>query len=340
MISKNKLFVHNIESGSYFETLFLSAVISILLIRFYLHLTGYPEIAAGGVHVAHVVWGGFLMLIAVIMLLAFFGNSVKKLSAILGGIGFGAFIDELGKFITQDNNYFFEPTVALIYVIFVLLFLTLRNIQRARGFSKDEYLANAFDLVRDVVLNKINLGGSSQALKILDKCDPGNAAVISLKKIVEELGPVSARERSFVDRIEQVMHNFYKNVVTDGFLRVALLFFLGYLFFNVYRSWDFVGSYLEGFGDNFSYIEVGQFASAVAAAAIGIYGIIKILESRLLGFRIFRDSVLISIFLTQFFDFYSNQFGALVSLSINLVVFLLIEYAIFQEQSRPRQSRG
>ncbi|MEX2028794.1 MAG: hypothetical protein WD988_04830, partial [Candidatus Curtissbacteria bacterium] len=104
---KNNFFVHNIESGSYFETLFLSAVVSILLIRFYLHLTGYPEIAAGGVHVAHVVWGGFLMLISVIMLLAFFGNNVKKLSAILGGIGFGTFIDELGKFITQDSNYFF-----------------------------------------------------------------------------------------------------------------------------------------------------------------------------------------------------------------------------------------
>ncbi|MEX2027895.1 MAG: hypothetical protein WD988_00155, partial [Candidatus Curtissbacteria bacterium] len=262
---------------------------------------------------------------------------------------FGTFIDELGKFITQDSNYFFEPTVAFIYVIFVLLFLSLRNIQRAKGFSEEEYLANAFDLVRDLVLNKINLGGSGRALKILEKCDPDNPAVSSLKKIVEEFGVVASSEMSFVDRLEQKTHRFYKNVVSDGFLKVVLLFLLGYLFLNVYRAWAPASYYLALMGDNFSYfeftkskfsyIEVGQFASAVVAAAIGIYGLIKILKSRLLGFRIFRDSVLISIFLTQFFDFYSNQFGALVSLGINIVVLLLIEYAIFQEQSRHWRSR-
>jgi len=33
------------------------------------------------------------------------------------------FIDELGKFITSDNNYFFQPTISLIYIVFIIIFL-------------------------------------------------------------------------------------------------------------------------------------------------------------------------------------------------------------------------
>ena len=38
------------------------------------------------------------------------GQTRQALAAIVGGAGFGTFIDELGKFITSDNDYFFRPT--------------------------------------------------------------------------------------------------------------------------------------------------------------------------------------------------------------------------------------
>ena len=48
----------------------------------------------------------------------------------IAGAGFGTFIDELGKFITRDHDYFFRPTAGLLYVIFVLLFLAFRALDR------------------------------------------------------------------------------------------------------------------------------------------------------------------------------------------------------------------
>src|SRR5436305_1593218 len=94
--------------------LLVCAVGTVLAIRYYLERTGYPQIGGGGLHIAHMLWGGFFMVVALVLLLGFIGRRPQRLGSIFGGVGFGLFIDELGKFITRDNDYFFRPTVALI----------------------------------------------------------------------------------------------------------------------------------------------------------------------------------------------------------------------------------
>ena len=41
------------------DTFLVSAVASVLVIRVFLEATGYPQLGGGGLHVAHVLWGGF-----------------------------------------------------------------------------------------------------------------------------------------------------------------------------------------------------------------------------------------------------------------------------------------
>jgi len=168
-LTRSPVFVRSVYAEILLEDFFVSAVASVLAIRFYLHVTGFPQLGVGPLHIAHMLWGGFLMLIALVILLAFLDHRAKVIAAVLGGIGFGAFIDELGKFITRDNDYFFQPTVALIYVIFVLIFFAIRAVGRRRPLSSQESLANAFDIAKQGSLAGLDREEQDHALKLLGK---------------------------------------------------------------------------------------------------------------------------------------------------------------------------
>ena len=114
--------IRNSDAGELLELFLVAAVCAVLGIRAFLAAAGYPQIGGSGLHIAHMLWGGGFMMIALILLFSFLSRSLDRVAAVLGGVGFGAFIDELGKFITSDNNYFFAPTIGLIYVIFISIF--------------------------------------------------------------------------------------------------------------------------------------------------------------------------------------------------------------------------
>lgn len=95
--------LRNADAAALLETFFVTAVVSFLGIRAFLALTGYPRIGGGGLHIAHMLWGGLLMLLALGLLLLFLDRSLQWLAAAVAGLGFGTFIDEIGKFLTADN---------------------------------------------------------------------------------------------------------------------------------------------------------------------------------------------------------------------------------------------
>jgi hypothetical protein len=116
--------IHLLDSLTAFAT-------SVIGTRLFLELTGYPQLGDGVLHIAHALWGGLLLLVAVLLPLIVANRWARTLSAVLSGLGVGLFIDEIGKFITQKNDYFFPPAAPVIYAVFlllVLLFLFVRNV--------------------------------------------------------------------------------------------------------------------------------------------------------------------------------------------------------------------
>ena len=81
--------------------------------RLFLEVLGYPQLGGGQLHIAHVLWGGLFLFVASLLPLILINRWGLRLSALLAGFGIGLFIDEVGKFITQTNDYFY-PAAAPI----------------------------------------------------------------------------------------------------------------------------------------------------------------------------------------------------------------------------------
>jgi hypothetical protein len=103
---------------------------SVIVTRQFLSMTGYPQIGNSVLHIAHALWGGLLLLVAVLLPLLLANGWSFALSALLSGLGVGLFIDEVGKFITQTNDYFFPPAAPVIYAFFLLLVLLYLFVRR------------------------------------------------------------------------------------------------------------------------------------------------------------------------------------------------------------------
>ncbi len=90
------------------------------LTRWFLTLTGFPRIGGGDLHIAHALWGGAALFAASILPILLAGRLVYLTSALLAGIGIGLFIDEVGKFISAENDYFYPAAAPIIYATFLI----------------------------------------------------------------------------------------------------------------------------------------------------------------------------------------------------------------------------
>src|ERR687883_1343510 len=79
------------EAGAYLQGFLVAAVAAILLTRLFLGLMGFPRLGGGGLHIAHMLWGGLLMLVALVLVLVYLGLRVLRLAAVVAGAGFGTF---------------------------------------------------------------------------------------------------------------------------------------------------------------------------------------------------------------------------------------------------------
>lgn len=333
------VFYRNARARDLLDAFLISAITSVLLVRFYLHATGYPQIGGGTLHIAHMLWGGILMMIAIVTMLSFLGAKTRQIAAVVGGVGFGVFIDELGKFITKDNNYFFQPTIGLIYAIFVILYLTFNFLTRAHKLTSREYQINALADLEEAVAHDMDKAEKARIYAMLEASDQRSPITKHLKKLVDTL-EISAAEKTsrwsrWGRKIDSLYEEFWKKRGSNTLVRVlfgAQVFILaGGIIYTIYTNLDGVRALLAGSAGYSEEVLAGQILSSLVAGGFVLYGLYLLPSSRIAAFEQFRRAALISLYLTQFFVFIRLQFGALPGFALNLLVLILISFVLSQE---------
>lgn len=129
----------------------LSFAASVSITRLFLYLTGYPQLGGGVLHIAHVLWGGLALFVASLLPLLFANRWAFNLSALFSGVGVGLFIDEVGKFITSTNDYFFPWAAPIIYVFFLLTVALYLRVSRPKSSDFRSELYYALDDLQEVL---------------------------------------------------------------------------------------------------------------------------------------------------------------------------------------------
>jgi len=148
--------VNREQAGYYLELMLLSFAASVGVTRLLLEITGYPSLATGQLHIAHVLWGGLLLFGSALLPVVFANRWVYAAAAVGAGVGAGLFMDEVGKFITQSNDYFYPAAAPIIYAFFLLAVLLYTEVRRPKPRDVRTELYMALEGLEEVLDRDLN----------------------------------------------------------------------------------------------------------------------------------------------------------------------------------------
>jgi uncharacterized membrane protein YdcZ (DUF606 family) len=337
----------NADLGLLHETFFICAITTILCIRTQLWLTNYPQLGGHGLHIAHLLYGGALMVTALAFLLTLLGRRVRWVAAIVGGIGFGFFIDELGKFITADNNYFFRPAAGLIYLVFIGLFLASRAYQRRRGLDERERVRNAFELIAEASIGPWQAGSRARALTLLGDVDAGNPLREPLLALADGIDAAPDPAPPLWTRWGEAIARSYEAATQTGwFGPVVIAVFVVWALVSLIAIFALVlpvgfqeGAARGGFhSDQIAHLSFVNWASLVSSSVSAVFvfiGLSHLRGDRPRAYAWLTRALLVSIFVTRVFSFVESQFGAVFGLGIDILLLISVQAMARREARLP-----
>ncbi len=298
--------------------------------RVFLIITGYPQLGNGTLHISHAIWGALMMAIAIVFSIAFLAPNNRTFIAFIGGCGFGWFIDELGKFITRDVNYFFKPTIALIYMTFIAMYLVFRGIQR-RSLGQDEAVLNGLEALKAAAIGELSEPRRRAALSLLDDTAGPSAFGLQVRGLLADASGLPDPKPSHMERSGVAVRNWYLGLTRRRwFVRLITWWFViigsVQLLTALLLALDHSG--VKGFE------EWATVLSSGVSGALIVVGVARLKHHRLSAYRWFERGMLVQIFVTQVFEFAQEQLAGVAGLVFNILVWVAIRSMIRAEIER------
>ncbi|HET8994266.1 MAG TPA: hypothetical protein VFN32_10740 [Rhodococcus sp. (in: high G+C Gram-positive bacteria)] len=323
--------------SAYAEAFLVIAIVTILTTRLYLALTGYPQVGGSTLHIAHALYGGAAMMTALLIGWLFLGFGPRVLAVVLGGIGFGLFLDEIGKFVTKDNDYFYGPSAEIMYVLIVVVLVANRLIRIARAPTAAEYLANAAAIAADGLAGGIPPHRREAAARMLDQAEDLGSDI----HVIEGLRVVLASAEHRTDHLGAgqrfaagLIPRFFRSprwVPIVGWL-IVLAAAAGVVFGVVQMvtgGVDLSTDHTDIDIDRMGITSGILFLSATITLCMALPSMVAVHRSdSLRALRTLRTAALIFTTLNALADFATSGFGALPTLAIGLFTMAVLSHHI------------
>ncbi len=330
-------------SERYLQLTILSFAASISLTRLILELTGYPQLGNQTYHIAHVLYGGIILFIAGLLPLIFTNRWVYTWDSILTGMGVGLFIDEVGKFITQNNDYFFPAAAPIIYAFFlvtVLVYVRIRKEPKLDARGELYMVLETLSEVLDHSLEKEERNEIKDRLKkINEKTD--NVAYIKLSKelidfIESDALRLSPEKENFFDKTISFIKEIEEKHLTFNKLKIFLIIsliilgvpssirFANYATIDKQAKIDFLKNIISELPESSDYNIMWVKAHVIID---GMVGIIMSLSAIFIFFGKIRwgtelgsTAIIVSLVVVNFILFYIQQFSSIIIAAYQYIV--------------------
>ena len=316
--------------GTQLDTFLVCAATAVVLNRVVLIVLGYPQVGSrepGGIHISHSIYGGIMMLIAMIAAISFLAPSARWFVAVLGGLGFGWYVDELGKYVS-NAGYLFEPALALIYVTFVVLFLVARTLA-GRAYGPDDALENAFESLKSAGVGALDDVERREALRRFDAAAPEGDFARHVRALLSDAPASPPHPPSRWRRLEVRTRAWYVAWShRRSFTIVIEVFFFMLALSTVGGA---IGLSVDGPGITTPSERVATFASLFAGVLV-LIGIVRLRRNRLAALHWFDRALLIWILVVQIYMFKQMQLAAVLGLAVDLFIWAMVRSAIAIEE--------
>jgi len=346
---KDRTPVQRRHAEQYLMITLLSFAVSVNGTRLFLEVTGYPKLGSGEIHIAHVLWGGLFLFIGALLPLILANEWGLRVSALLAGLGIGLFIDEVGKFVTQNNDYFHPAAAPIVYVFFLLTVLLFAYIRTHRKTSTRSDMYEIWERFNEVLDHDLSTEEYRELIERLDRVI-ANKESKPLVDLAENLKNYLEGNRSrvvpenpiFIDRIRIALRRFEKKYLDRNRFKQLLVIWL-----FAWGAWALVSpigyllitrdvSQLNAFLDQLINNRLVRNASGLnwfeARVLIeGSTGVLSIMAVLLIIFKAEKQGVMLGIItllvvltVVNPLVFYFDQFSTFIVASFQFILFILL----------------